>query len=189
MRVWILVFGIATATNVLADPVDFRERTEYYDVRGTTAEELTRQMARLGPPQPSGRRAWALTAWQIESKYTLVPGKSDCRLVEPRVTLDVLTTIPRWTDSGTGPGKLRVAWRKMLVAIVEHEQVHRTHAVGAAERTAELLARLAPHADCARMERQARIVLKREMASARKLSRAFDQETDFGALEGVSLDP
>lgn len=169
--------------------MDFRERIEQYDVRGATAEELTRQMTRLGPQQPSGRRAWALTAWQIESKYTLVPGKSDCRLAEPRVILDVTTTVPRWTDSGTGPGKLRVAWRKMFASIVEHEQVHKAHAVGAAERTAELLAGLAPHTDCARMERQARLVLKREMANAGKLSRAFDQETDFGAREGVSLVP
>jgi len=169
-------------------PVEVDEGVEFYEVAGRTSAELTAQMAQQGPAHFGGR-AWALTAWEIRALYVLVPDAAGCRIGYPRVRLEIVTTLPRWTPPPGTPWRLRASWQTLLTRVGEHEDVHRDHAQAAAHRTATAVAALPLAADCAEAERQVREALRREVMYAQRQSTEFDRVTGFGALEGVGLDP
>ena len=185
MRKWIVLFGFIGTTIAPAGAVEIRDRIEFYEVQGSTAYELAAGMARWGPQQPSGRRAWAFTAWELRSTYELVAGADGCRLAGIGVTLDVVTTLPQWRAEGRPSWQLRARWQRMMSSIRKHEEVHKAHALDAARRTAASLATLPVQPECSNAERHARSMLAHEVKRARQLSRTFDHATDFGAHEGV----
>lgn len=188
MRELVFLFWIMFPASALADAVEIKETTEFYDVRGNTAQELTAQMSQLGPSRKiAGRRAWANTEWEVHSKYVLVPVQGGCRIEQPRVYLDVVTTLPRWQITAGSRWKLRASWRKMLANIQLHESVHKRHALLAATNTAAALTELPTQSKCTLAARSAREILRQQVAEARRLSRQFDRTTNFGASEGVGL--
>lgn len=187
MKEWIFFLAMALVSPAFAGPVDIRDHTTYYDISGATAQELTAEMHRSGPHHVTGRRAWGYTSWEIQTHYALTPTAQGCELEDARASLDVVTTLPRWQVKGSPHPRLRLLWRQMFSSMVRHEAAHREHAVEAARRTVSQLASLPLQPDCRQAEKQARAILRREVTRARQLSRAFDDETDFGARDGVSL--
>lgn len=185
----VLLLALAASPGVLAGPVSIRDRVEHYAISGDSATALAEQMALLGPIQPLGRRAWGLTSWELRTNYTLVPGPADCRLAGTAATLEVLTTLPRWVTPERARWSLRRAWQRMYQHILAHEQVHRSHAIDAAHAVVAALAALPPAVNCPAMERAARLTLKHAVMDARRTSRAFDRETNYGARQGVYLQP
>lgn len=189
MKEWIFLSALAFTPTALASTVDIRDRTTYYEVNGTTARELTAAMHASGPRHITGRRAWGYTSWEIQTDYALTPTEQGCQLADPRASLDVVTTFPHWHVKGSPHPRLRLLWKKMFSHMVRHERVHREHAIDAAKRTVSGLAALPHQPDCRQAEKQAKAILRREVTHARQLSRAFDDETDFGARTGVRLAP
>jgi predicted secreted Zn-dependent protease len=163
------------------------DRANHYEVRGTTAHELTAQMATLGPRQPSGKHAWGFTAWEVRTSYVLAPTPTRCAVADARVNIEIVTTLPRWIETRPVSWKLRRAWGRMLENMAHHESMHRGHGISAARNVAAALEAISPQPDCKEIERQARSILRREVAEARKFGEAFDLETDFGAKQGVHL--
>lgn len=171
--------------SVPAVPVQIEDIHATYVVRGEDAPTLTAEMTTYGPQHPTGRRAWAYTAWEVSTRYELDAGTGGCTLSQPRVSVQVSTTLPQWTPTRRPGQRLRRAWRRLLVQLEAHEAEHRRHALTAARATAEGLAALPAMPDCRSLERQARLVLRRAVAAAGRESRAFDRATDFGA-KGLS---
>ncbi len=175
------------ATGATPVPVEIVERSAQYLVHGHDGNALAREMAERGPQHPTGRRAWAYTAWELRSRYALERDGRHCRLLEPTVVLDVVTTMPRWEPKGVVPMRLRATWLRMLDKAADHERVHRRHGVEAAHAAAAALAAVPASGDCALIERQVRSALRRASSDALRRSRIFDRETDYGRLGGVRL--
>lgn len=169
-------------------PVEVEDVHRSYTLVGGDAVTLTHEMARLGPQHPTGRRAWAYTAWEVSARYELDVRDGACALTAPRVFVRIETTLPEWKPQHEPGGRLRRAWEKLLGRLAEHEAEHRRHALGAAKATAAGLGRLPPMPDCHAVERQARRVLRQSVAAASRESRAFDRETNFGADRLPRLD-
>lgn len=186
MKALVMSVIFAGLSETSAQPFELRERTEFYDVYGTTAEALTQQMSQRGPVH-SGGRAWAFTRWELRSRYGLVPTSDGCRIESPRVRLEVVTTFPRWMSGSQAPWRPRADWKRLMLSIRQHEDIHRAHAQDAAHRTVVLLAHAPPAADCTAAERAARDITRAQSEQARSESLAFDRATEFGAREGVSL--
>jgi predicted secreted Zn-dependent protease len=81
--------------------------TDYYEVTGTSAKSLRKQMRSNGP-----KGFWAYTKWRV--KWT-----SKCEL---RVTLNY--TFPRLKDPNNVPLPLRKRYQAMLVNLKAHEEGH-----------------------------------------------------------------
>ena len=166
--------------------VEVVEQTEHYEVRGETARDLANHMSASGP-RASRRHAWALTTWEVRTTYALTPVRDGCVVTNPRATIRIVTTLPRWKTTRPPPLQLRASWRRMFASMVEHEGVHRDHGFSAARNAVSGLQNMPVQPDCRRAERLASLILRREVAHATKLSKAFDRETRFGADAGVHL--
>lgn len=181
------VLALPVATAATPVPVEIVERSAHYAVHGSDGNALAREMAERGPQHPTWRRAWACTAWELRSRYALERDGRPCRLLEPAVVLDVVTTMPRWEPKGVVPMRLRASWRRMLDKAADHEREHRRHGVDAAQAAALALAAVPASGDCALIERQVRSAIRRASSDALRRSRIFDRETDYGRLGGVRL--
>ena len=113
--------------------------------------------------------------------------RGTCRLVEPKLVLDVVTTLPDWRPRGPPTRGLRAQWGRMLGRARAHEAVHRDHAVTAAHAAAAELATIEPGPSCSDVERRVRSALRRTIGDASRRSRIFDRETDYGRRAGVGL--
>lgn len=182
-------FGIALALGPCsARAIEVIDRTEYYEVRGNTADGLARDMAAKGPQHPTGRRAWGYTDWRVNSTYVLVPRDRGCELGDVRVQLTVVTTLPRWVPSGVpAHPRLKRDWTRLLARIAEHEDTHRAHGLEAAALAEQRIASIPLQKDCATAEKSARRALRVSVLELTAVSRAFDRETDFGRRQGVGL--
>lgn len=168
-------------------PVDVIDKRVHYEVQANDAAGLAAEMAERGPQHPTGRRAWAYTAWELRARYAVEPGASRCRLLDPAVVLEVTTTLPHWRPSRPVRTRLRASWTRMLAKAGEHEATHRQHAIDAARAAAVDIAAIREHGDCAGVERRVRDALRRANNAATRASRQFDAATDFGSRAGVRL--
>ncbi|WP_460833494.1 DUF922 domain-containing protein [Lysobacter humi (ex Lee et al. 2017)] len=166
--------------------IDVDERIETYDVDGGDATTLTRQMAERGPLH-QGRRAWAYTAWEVRSRYTPVAGIAGCRIESPRVRVEIVTTLPRWTATNAAP-RLRARWTRLVANLVEHEDVHRQHALDAADGAQAALEALPAERDCELAALRAQEALRAQVQLAKRRSYEFDRATKFGTRAGVRLE-
>ncbi len=112
--------GLLTAMFFLGGPVaadpDVRTVTKYYDITGSSAKDLKRQMKQLGP-----KGYWAYTRWYVH--WT-----ANCRL-----DVKISYTLPRLKNPDSTPLPLRKKWQAMLENLVLHEQKHAEHGIRAAE--------------------------------------------------------
>lgn len=181
--------GLATAGAADGEgvPVEIIDRQEQYDVRASDAAGLVREMAERGPQHPTGRRAWAYTAWELRARYAVEAGRDGCRLLDPAVVIEVATTLPQWRPGRPASARLRSSWTRMLRKAAEHEAVHRSHGLEAARAAALELAGIAHAPRCANLERRVREAIRRASHDAMRRSRAFDAATDYGRRAGVRL--
>ena len=164
-------------------------RELYYDIDGQSAGELREQIHRLGPRDGAEARD-ALTVWNLEWAYHEAPAPSGggCGLRDIRVTLDVETTLPRWTPPQTASANLVQMWRTYLEHVKQHEAGHRRIAE---QNARELLSALtALHgATCPQVWDEASRTAERIVSEGRARNRAYDVETKHGQTQGVVLGP
>jgi predicted secreted Zn-dependent protease len=118
MKRLLCVAGLAAlmAGSAPSAPPTERITTTYYDVTGSTAEELKKQMARKGP-----KGFWAYTNWYVS-------WSGDCK-----VELEISYTFPRLADRNRVPLPMRSRWDAMLANLIAHEEQHGQHGRSAAE--------------------------------------------------------
>lgn len=184
-----LAAGAATATHAVpaAVPLDVVDRTEHYRLQATDGPGLWREVVERGPQHPTGRRALAYTAWELGARYATRADPDGCRLLDARVRLEVVTTLPDWRPAGPTGGRLRGNWRRMLAHASAHEAEHRRHALDAARAAAVAIAAIAAGPGCAEVERRVRATLRHATGEAERRSRRFDRETDHGRRGRVPL--
>jgi predicted secreted Zn-dependent protease len=183
-----LVAGTLHAEPPTPKGLEVVDRTLHYLVTGSTARALNAQVRALGPLSTTGRRVWGLTHWEVRARYNAVPLTDGCRIEHPRARIEVTTTLPEWRSTGGADRHLRKQWRALLNHLIAHEQTHRDHGLQAATRAAAELRELPVLPDCGALAREVQSILRRVVGDSRRLSLAYDRETDFGALEGVRLE-
>jgi predicted secreted Zn-dependent protease len=169
-----------------ASPI-IRISEEFYDIRGSTAEDLYREMQRLGPEQ-DGRRFHGHTAWTINWRYTSQPSGSACRATRVEVTAEITLTLPRWHAPPDAPAELRRQWDAYLAALRVHEEGHRDLAVAAARRVHSRLSGFRT-SDCRDFNRDANAEGRRILDRLRADDRRYDEETGHGRTQGAVWPP
>ena len=164
---------------------------QHYDIDGSSAGALREGIARLGPKDASGTSRQALTVWDLQWTYKLVPGApgdSSCTLGDLKVTLNVTVTLPRWTPPTTAPASLRQTWRTYLEHVKVHEAGHRAIAEGNARDLFKAMTPLRART-CAALDALASRTGEDIVADGRARNRAYDVETKHGQTQGVMLGP
>jgi predicted secreted Zn-dependent protease len=94
---------------------EFITSWKYYNVTGTTAKELKKDMKQNGP-----NGYWAYARWYIN-------WSGNCQ-----VDVTINYTMPRWQNRTNTPKKLQDSWDKMIANLKAHEEVHGSHGIKAA---------------------------------------------------------
>jgi len=170
-----------------ASPV-IRVLEEVYDIRGSTAEELHREMQRLGPPAEDGRRFYGHTAWNIRWRFLVEPSGNSCRATRVEVTAYIVLTLPRWTPPQEAPEELRHRWDAFMAALRAHEEGHRDLAVAAARRVHSRISGFRT-ASCRDFNREVNREGERILDRLRTDNLRYDEETRHGMAQGAEWPP
>ena len=161
------------------------ERTAHYEIAGTSAAELRESMNQRRPVGADGRRHDGLTSWKVRWRFHTASSESGCAVTAFEVSLDVVTTLPKWTNEAEGHSSLVRRWHGFYTALQAHEDGHKAIATAAAGaiRDAGLQALRRP--TCEEVARAVNHVAQRILDQYLQKNRRYNAETDHGRTQGA----
>jgi len=171
----------ATATNTPAPTavtsVDIPHATiTYYDIIGSTENELRNQLDMYGPVGPDGYQGEAITNWHIQWTWDGY-GTETCDLRTARTTYDIQVTMPRWVPSKNASPDLITKWGIYILALANHEKGHVDNVIANHPDVIDAIHR----ATCTTAEAKAQEVLTR----IRQYDIDYDAMMDHGITQGA----
>jgi predicted secreted Zn-dependent protease len=148
----------------------------YYDIQGTTAHELRKELSAKGPKE-GGRGFDAYTKWYFRWNWPGY-GTRDCDLSAAAVHADIEVTFPRWSD-GTADAALRKRWLRYVDALAHHENGH----VELATTHRETILQAIRSSSCDQADEAARQAVQ----SLNALSAEYDRKTRHGRRDGATF--
>jgi predicted secreted Zn-dependent protease len=153
-------------------PIEFPQAVvRYYDITGSTEQDLRRQMTARGPEGYD-----AFTRWNIRWNWPGM-GAADCRLKEAEVSYEVTVTFPRWIPTSEAAPELVIKWNRYVRALADHEQLHVDNVV---KRFPAVVAAI-QNATCLTAETAAQAAL----SPIRQFDAQYDLNTDHGRSQGA----
>jgi predicted secreted Zn-dependent protease len=100
----------------------------YYDITGSTANELRRSMDKLRPKDPydGNKPVDSYTDWYISWNWPGY-GTDPCDLSAAVVTYTIKVIMPRWKAPANAFPELVAKWEKYIQSLVLHEKEHVTN--------------------------------------------------------------
>lgn len=162
--------------------VEVRREVDFYDVRGTTGDEVLESLL-AAAPRHEGRRWWGYTSTSVRWRFRWARSGRYCRITDARIQLGVEITLPRWHDRERAEPPLRARWDEMVASLREHEQGHAEIAERGARRVHREL--LGTAEACRGIEEMANQVARRAWGRTRPEQERYDEETRRGRTQGV----
>jgi predicted secreted Zn-dependent protease len=162
--------------------LDLQLDERFYAVSGLTPTTLNGALSRLGPIV-RGRKVHAVTEWRVSWSYEPVTRGSRCAIRRPKVSVHVVTTLPRWLDADEAPAQLANDWTLFLERLRHHESEHQDIAMKSGRELLSVLAGLEA-TDCERLERVAKGAAAVVAASHDAQHQSFDETSDYGLPSG-----
>jgi predicted secreted Zn-dependent protease len=139
---------------VASDPV-VEERTEYYDVTGSSALELYNAVLAHGPKGAQGVAPWTAsfgtTSWNVRTQAEFARGDGLCAIKSVRTTVRIVTVLPRWTNRVEGTPTAKY-WDRTTRRLVAHERRHAEHGILAATAIRDTVPALSPARTCRELD-------------------------------------
>jgi predicted secreted Zn-dependent protease len=139
----------------------------------------------MGRQKPKSLPHDALTQWNVTWTYAWRNVEGGVILQNPKVSVSISTTLPRWTPSKDASPELVARWRTYMHALVLHENSHGAIAIQAGRDIERQLLALPhqPSADALKqlVESTGQQVLK----EARDKENRFDEQTQHGMKQGA----
>jgi predicted secreted Zn-dependent protease len=159
----------------------------YYYIDGSSALILTAQMDSKGPTGVDGRSHPALTKWDVQWRFRHNMHGDVCKMEKVAVMVGVTAIRPRWRGKKEGAAALRERWRRMIAAIDRNEAYHERQALEAGRRIENALNDIEPTETCEALSQAANDVAASILAEHKRVSREYDERTDYGRKNGVRL--
>lgn len=162
------------------------ETIKYYDVRGSSIEELRRDVFTRGPYDSSGRRFAGWAEWRIQWRFDRKEIPQGCAIANAVVEAHVNYTLPRWVDADDTPIELQDTWNRFLEALTLHEQGHGQLARELASEIEFAIKSLPPEPTCDELDRSVNVLANR-MIREDKSQEAYDLATGHGRTQGAAF--
>lgn len=149
--------------------------TEFYSVKGSTSEQLDRELRRKGP---LNGHALASAAIRFEpvSVFQQISA-SGCSYKTAKFRVDANITLPRWANRNqSGDRELRRAWDGLARYAKAHEDTHVKIAETYARVLGSALMDLPAQKDCEKLDRESKKVVDRISRNHDRAQKAFDAE-------------
>ena len=160
---------------------------EYFDVNGSTAQELRAELGRIGPVADNGVRGDAYTRWRINWQFDLTERGPHCIASNFTVDLTVTMILPRWTPPPGTSSELVALWDQYSTALRFHEDGHHRIAVAAAQEVLQRLRAAASDKGCKALENKLKSTADAVLDEYRARQADYDRETDSGRAQGTRV--
>ena len=145
--------------------------TVYYKVPGTTVEQINEQIARRGP---QNGHAIGTTETRMTPKVKTVRDGDTCRIESADIDLDLLVTLPEWSELNKADGRTRSAFEALSKHVVWHEQQHVEISKKHSRLIEEALVAIPPQKTCRQLMTKARTEFRSMFEEHNREQRAFD---------------
>ncbi|HSP25185.1 MAG TPA: DUF922 domain-containing protein, partial [Saliniramus sp.] len=167
------------------------QRTTYFAVKGSTLEELDRDLNRSGPyVAETGLRHPGATEVKFDGEITYKRVDGGCRVDQTNLSLTLNMTLPRWTPPKRVAPETVLVWRTLEEDIRRHENRHADIAKEWLKRMEMAIRNLRAKPSCAAMEADVNNVTQRYLASHERAQIEFDtiegREVNFRLRRALS---
>lgn len=169
-----------TSTRAPIPDVAVSTSTNYYEIRGSTEDDLRAQMDALGP---SGYDAY--TSWLIRWTYPDVTTDVGCAAGPVKVSVLIVYTLPQWDAPPDAPTDLVEKWDAYVAALQLHEDGHKEIALDTGNEVLRALSDLPAYPSCEALGRSADAAGESVLDKYRRQEVQYDQTTDHGATQGA----
>ena len=174
-----LVGLAACLTTADAGAASISDRTKYFTIRGSTLEQLDRELSLKGPSAGTGGdRHPGATQVSFGGRISYAPKGSACRVGRTDITLRLVKILPRWKPPRSASAGTVIVWRTLAQDIARHEEVHASIARSYVRRMEAAVRNLGPRGDCKDMEAAV------NATTARYLKEHEREQREFDTLEG-----
>lgn len=148
----------------------------YYNVKGTSFEELDREIALHGPRVQGVGKAIASTRVRMAPDVRYSKNGNECRVTRAKVSVIADVTLPRLSDRERVDGKLREAFSNIEEYAKLHEAVHVRIAEEHARMAEKEILAVKAHPDCKVIESRVTRAFNSVMQRHEKEQLAFDAQ-------------
>ncbi|MEZ2127344.1 MULTISPECIES: DUF922 domain-containing Zn-dependent protease [unclassified Sinorhizobium] len=138
-----------------ASEVVVRNSYSYFDIRGKTADDLDRELAKHGPStQGNDNRHPGATRIRFGGDVTYAQRGGWCYVANVRVTVDTQIIMPRWRNRRNAEKDLSIVWDTLASDIKRHEEHHAEIARNHARAMEKEIRKLRPQRSCETLQRK-----------------------------------
>lgn len=149
------VTAVSSAASELDGPridLETTQATTYYEVKGTTTEDIFASIEANGPTDNAGRQGSGLTSVDWEYGWSGDQSPGTCRIRQLTVTADITIELPRHVDESSLSDALSANWQTYAAGVAAHEQRHVDIYLVGAEAIRDALEALGSEPTCAALE-------------------------------------
>ena len=161
------------------------ESFNYYDVSGSTVQELRADLNRKRPTDKDGKHFDAFTRWYIRWHYDYQTGSNQCAIASVSTTVNVTITFPRLSETADTPGAVNQAFADYRQKLLLHEKGHAQNAIDTAKRIDDGITALRPLGTCAGLGQAANSLGYSLIEAANQWDIDYDRRTRHGATQGA----
>ncbi len=98
----------------------------YFAIRGSTLDEIQKQLSEHGPEVKTsgGTRHPGATQMSFTTRTRYAERADSCRIVDARVTVKVKVILPRWRQPRKADPDVKLFWDTLSADIKRHEERH-----------------------------------------------------------------
>lgn len=180
---WLLSWATAGAN--AASKVN--QTTVYYDIHGSTPEELRREMDAKRPVDSNEKHYAEATASRVRWTYSHRMSGGGCVIGDVETEATITYHLPNWVDSSGAVAELVNRWRQFIAALERHERGHGGFAADAALDVERAIAGLGSFATCDELELTVDETGFRILGRYAEFDAAYDRQTDHGRTQGAQF--
>jgi predicted secreted Zn-dependent protease len=145
----------------------------YFNVAGTTAEEINASLLANAPVDSRGQKALGLTSYRVVISGTKCSLPASCAIGRYTIGINARITLPLLTTAASIDPALSAAWTAFADTVSVHEDRHVTIAVEAMEEVKRQLLALDPKPNCAEVDHAVDIVWRLANEAMDRRQQAF----------------
>jgi predicted secreted Zn-dependent protease len=156
----------------------------YYDVSGTNANDIRKQLNENRPKDGAGQSHDAVTWSRVQYKYRYSPSLTGCKFTEFTATLETKMVMPRWIEQDS-TSKLGKKWQTYYSALYAHELGHHDIFVQAHAAVENAGSSFETSNKCDAIGDEFKAVYSSLLDKYRKMSQEYDLDTNHGMKLGA----
>jgi len=185
LRNLLITTGLLLVTNVASAEVLLSHRIIYYDIYGSTHQQLKQEMVSKGNIRADYISS-ANTEVSYNSKVTKSRQGSSCKVEHIKILVDVVQTYPKWINMYRGSQSLIDEWNQFMAASVTHEDRHMSEGLEVASKLDQHLQSFNWSSDCRTIDKQLNEESHKILDDYKNNgSLVYDRETNHGLNNGT----